>query len=462
MEYEEGILLAKGKTKEIREVVGDPDLVVIQQMDTITAHDNPELTKEFEKKAQYSTTTTCRVFELLRQAGIPVAYKEQISPTKFVAQKCNMLPVEAVARRFAVGSYLKRHPDLVRKKGEMPLHFHPLTTEFFLKTTKGKLLGQDGEILVEGLDPKKGQEDPLIQNPYSSDEDWKLFHAKKPEWSRGANLRKSVNPTKVLTPSPLFTMGTMEDILRKVFLTLEGAWNTLGLRLIDLKIEFGIHNGVLYVADVIDNDSWRLRTANWEELSKEVFRQGGELSKVEENYEIVASLTERFRIPQQVLVLWKGSKKDAFNKKPQFLKDCEREFPAQPGFPTLKRFAYNSEVKVEEITLSGHKSPWLCLDKLELLQGEYPDGGVIIVKVGGSNGLGPMLAARTTWPVIAVPAGGMDKPEDIWSSLRMPSSVPLATVLEEENAIQLALNILSQKNPLIYAHQQKELEKLDA
>lgn len=67
-------------------------------------------------------------------------------------------------------------------------------------------------------------------------------------------------------------------------MTLEGAWNVLGFRLIDMKIEFGLDlNGNLLVSDVIDNDSWRLRDADWEELSKEAFRQGETLDEVEKN-----------------------------------------------------------------------------------------------------------------------------------------------------------------------------------
>jgi len=52
-------------------------------------------------------------------------------------------------------------------------------------------------------------------------------------------------------------------------------------------------------------------------------------------------------------------------------------------------------------------------------------------------------------------------PADAWSSIRMPSHVPLATVWPEKNAIELALNILARTNPLVYALRQREIEDLD-
>jgi len=54
-----------------------------------------------------------------------------------------------------------------------------------------------------------------------------------------------------------------------------------------------------------------------------------------------------------------------------------------------------------------------------------------------------------------------DYPEDIWSSIRMPSDVPLMTAWPEENAVLIALNILAQKNPAIYAERQLKIESLD-
>jgi phosphoribosylaminoimidazole-succinocarboxamide synthase/phosphoribosylcarboxyaminoimidazole (NCAIR) mutase len=439
MGYEKGMLLAEGKTKEIFDAMGSAgQLVIVRNKEDITAFDDPERTRTFKTKSVFATTTTCRVFELLRKAGIPVAFQEQISPIEFVALNCKMIKLEVVARRFAVGSYLKRHPELIQPEGK-PHRFHRLVTEFFLKTTEGKFIHSHGETLIEGLDPKKGEEDPIIINP--SEEKWKLFHSKKPAWDPEADLKRTIKDWQVLGEHAQETMKKIENILRKVFLVLEGAWNTLGLHFIDLKIEFGLDPfGNLVVADVIDNDSWRLRDQNWQELSKEAFRQDEELNEVEKKYGIVANLVEQFRIPKQALVLWKGSEKDESTKIDE----------------QLQRL-----VDAKEVILSGHKATGKCLQKLEELLGNYPDGGVIVAKVGRSNGLGPILAAHTTWPVISISATLKEFPQDLWSSIRMPSEVPLLTNWPEDNTILAALGILAQKNPLLYAKLQGRIEELD-
>lgn len=78
-------LLAEGKTKKIFSIKSDDGLIIVENKPDITADNDPEKTRQFARKAEYATTTTCRVFELLEKAGIPVAYKKQLSPTEFLA-----------------------------------------------------------------------------------------------------------------------------------------------------------------------------------------------------------------------------------------------------------------------------------------------------------------------------------------------------------------------------------------
>lgn len=290
--HEKADKIVEGKTKIIWSVKNNPDLIIIENKKDITAFDDPKFTKQFELKAQYATTTTCKVFELLKKNSIAVAYEKQLSPTEFLVPKCEMISLEVVARRYAVGSYLKRKPELTQPEGEPPFRFEDVYTEFFLKTTKGQLLGKGGEILVSGLDAQKGEEDPLIENP--KDAEWKLLHPKKPTSDPECDLGKSVKAKDVIDMPG--AMNKMEKILKQTFLALEETWKNLyDYRLIDMKIEFGITTkGELMLADVIDNDSWRLRDSDWNELSKEAFRQGEEMSEVEKKYGLVAELVEKF------------------------------------------------------------------------------------------------------------------------------------------------------------------------
>ncbi len=461
--------LAFGKTKEIWAVEGDDTLVIMKSTDATTADNDPTKTQIMKSKGACSTTTTSRVFELLQQAGIPTAYVQQLSDTEILAKKCTMIPLEVIIRRYAVGSYLDRMPQF--KKEGAPHRFHQLKFELFLKTSKGNLdaldlrnfLPKENEELIKYLDaPKTLQnlqkknpelknlmeietailveevikiiDDPWIENPYEFDK-WTLRHPKKPTWelpplsSKGGAINEArEHLTKI------------EELTRKTFLLIEGAWNTLGYRLIDFKIEFGITaEGELVVADVIDNDSWRLRTDDWKELSKQNFRDGHPLSQVQENYLRVAQLVNEFRIPKQAIIFWRGSDKDDLEK-----------FSDVPG------------IQYEDIVASGHKSSQKVIDKLEELHAKYPEGAVILAIVGMSNGLGPILSARTSWPVYSYCNSAKSNPEDVWSGLRMPSDVPHTIFLNIKNAYLAALDIFAMKNPVAYMMRQYAIEKLDA
>lgn len=285
---EKGELLSEGKTKKIYAVTGDSEHAVVEYKNAITAFDDPSFTKEFATKAKYSNTITSRVFELLNAAGVPTSYMKQLSDTEFLAKKCDMIPLEVVIRRYAVGSYLKRHPEFAKPEGEPPHRFDPPVVEFFLKTTKGGLKDSTGLTIVEGLDPQKGEEDPFIENPH--DKDWRLVHPKKQDSDPDSSLGRTIDSSRVLGAA---TVKEMELAIVRTLETLEAFFATNGFKLIDFKIEFGVtQDGKVVISDVIDNDSWRLRDQNWNDVSKQSFRDGEEMSEIEDKYALVAALMQ--------------------------------------------------------------------------------------------------------------------------------------------------------------------------
>jgi len=229
----------------------------------------------------------------------------------------------------------------------------------------------------------------------------------------------------------------MRRIARQAFLVLERSWSLEAGTLVDFKVEFGFDaKGNLLLADVIDNDSWRV-IENGAYIDKQVYRDGGALDTVAAKYRQVAETTAHFRVPRQRIILWRGSETDkteAFSQALGELKDM-----------------------MTVVTCSIHKEPVAGAGILNKLIQEVPDS-VVIAFIGRSNGAGPVLSAQSTVPVITVPASAKDFPEDVWSSLRAPSKVPVMTVLEPSNAVLAALQILSARNPRVYAQVRGEIE----
>jgi phosphoribosylaminoimidazole carboxylase/phosphoribosylaminoimidazole-succinocarboxamide synthase len=229
----------------------------------------------------------------------------------------------------------------------------------------------------------------------------------------------------------------MRRIARQAFLVLEKAWQLEGGTLVDLKVEFGFDSkGGLLLADVIDNDSWRV-LEDGSYIDKQVYRDGGALDDVAAKYRHVAEITGHFRVPRQRIVLWRGSEKDntdAFSQALGELKDM-----------------------MTVVTCSVHKEPVNAAGIFHRMMQEIPDS-VVIAYIGRSNGAGPTLSAMSSVPVITVPASIKEFPDDLWSSLRAPSAVPVMTVLEPANAVLAALQILSGRNPRLYAKVRGEIE----
>ena len=413
-----GALVTEGKTKRIHRINGGSDLVTVISKDDITAGDGAKH-DVIPDKGRLANATTSNVFRLLKACGLPVAFVEQESATSFVAPNCRMLPYEVVVRREAHGSYLKRNPHF--SKGQL---FPKLIVEFFLKTKeknwKGKALACD---------------DPLIEYDKGASQ-IRLFNPAKPIQGQ--------QPFLVLPQSDVFgrddewnTCLEMARLARRAFLVLEKAWQLEGGTLVDFKVEFGYDGkNNLLLADVIDNDSWRVIESGVY-IDKQAYRDGGALGDVAAKYRRVADITGHFHVPRQRIILWRGSDKDNTDAFTEALGEM------------------SDLMKV--VTCSVHKEPVAAAGIFHKLIQEVPDS-VVIAYIGRSNGAGPTLSAMSTIPVITVPASIKEFPDDMWSSLRAPSNVPVMTVLEPSNAVLAALQILSARNPRLYAHVRGEIE----
>ncbi len=455
MKYTKGKEHSSGKTKINYLAREDSEVFIQRAKDDITAKDDPKLTKILPGKGEWATATTSAVFELFAAAGLPVSFLGRVSKKEFAARKAIMLPLEVLVRREVPkgSSFLKRNPQLTRED-DKPHRFSKMLVEFCLKTTGGGYAAQDGQVIVNGLDALKGEEDPIIKNPYGFR--WELMHSKKPWWEKEALLRtlegmqvyatlREVLIAKEYSVAKL--IEEIDDLTRKGFLVLEGAFRKLGGTLQDIKFEFGICliNGkwTIVFADVIDCDSWRL-LINEQQYSKQVFRDKGEagLKESAEKYAYIANLVQQFGIPRQVLVIWRGSTSDPM--------------------PDLKLLTEKLPMlKIIEVVDSGHKGTIRSLRKAQKIMADYPQGGIFVCLVGRSNGLGPILAAHVEWPVLSCPATYKDFPEDIHSSVRMPRETPNLTVWPDENIIPAVLGFLSASNPAVYALRRQQLEELD-
>ncbi len=245
-----GPLLAEGKTKLIYAYPGDDTLAYMVNKDQITAGDGARR-NELVGKSVWSTITTANVFTILNQADIATHFVEKINDTTLLVKRCAMLPVEQVMRRIATGSYLKRHPET--SEGT---RFEPPLVETFLKDD--------------------ARHDPQI---------WEA----------------DIVQMGLATPHEI---AWMAEEGRRVFVTLERVWASVDVTLVDLKIEFGRDSqGHLLVADVIDNDSWRLWPGGDKTrmLDKQVYRNlrevtPEELQGVADRYALVADLTGKLKV----------------------------------------------------------------------------------------------------------------------------------------------------------------------
>ncbi|CAH2300236.1 Multifunctional ADE2 [Pelobates cultripes] len=391
-----GKKINEGKTKEVHELLDHPGCVLMLSKDQITAG-NAARKDHMEGKAPIANKTTSCVFKLLQEAGIKTAFLRKCSEAGFIATHCEMIPIEWVCRRIATGSFLKR--NLGVKEG---YKFSPPKVEMFFKDDANN----------------------------------------DPQWSEEQLITAKLNCAGLVIGQA--EVDIMSHSTVAIFEILERAWSTQDCTLVDMKIEFGVDvtKKEIVLADVIDNDSWRLWPSGdkTQQKDKQTYRDLKEITPeamqmVKRNFEWVADRVELLLASksQSRVVVLMGSISD--------LAHCEK----------IKKSCANYGIPCELRVTSAHKGP----DETLRIKSEYEGDGiptVFVAVAGRSNGLGPVLSGNTAYPVINCPPLTADwGAQDVWSSLRMPSGLGCSTVLSPEAAAQFAAQIFGLNNHLIWS-----------
>lgn len=396
VEIKIGKELNQGKTKIIYELPDSPDgnHVLLKSKDKITAFDSTRK-NDLAGKAKFSTVTTSAIFELLSTCGIKTHFVKKHNDEAFIGINCDMIPLEVVTRRIATGSFLKRYPGV--KEG---YRFAPVKLEMFFKDD--------------------AQHDPF----------WTYEECVEAELTAGG---------RKIGKHELNVMG---ETAVTVFEIIERAWATVDVALVDMKIEFGIDRktGDLLLADVIDNDSWRIWPSGDKRLmrDKQVYRNLPEvtpeaLEQVKKNYQWVAGEVQKLNQHHPGhAVIFMGSPSDVDHCKK--IESSLKEF----GIPTDLRIC------------SAHKGTEDALQVLQWYEGQGIPV-VIIAVAGRSNGLGPVLSGNSAFPVINCPPPlSQWGAQDIWSSLRLPSGLGCTTALNPDGAALATVQILGLSDHVVW------------
>lgn len=223
--------LYEGKGKKLYKT-SDSKLVISEFKDDLTAF-NAEKRGSESGKGALNCKISSEIFKLLEKNGIKTHYVETLDDNLMLCKLVEIIPIEVVVRNIATGSLSKR---LGIKEGEVL----PFTlVEFYYK------------------DDSLG--DPIINDEH-------------------ALILKCVSSLEVL--------DKLREIGRKVNDVLRPFFDTKNLNLIDFKLEFGMCDGEILLADEITPDSCRFwdKDTN-EKLDKDRFRQ--DLGNVKMAYEEV-------------------------------------------------------------------------------------------------------------------------------------------------------------------------------
>ena len=220
-------LLYEGKAKKVF-TTEYPDVLIVSYKDDATAFDGQKKGTIVGKGA-INNRMTNHVFKLLEAEGVPTHLIEELNDRETAVKKVEIVPLEVIVRNFSAGSFAKK-------------------------------LGME-----EGIELKC----PTLEFSYKNDDLHDPF----------------INDYYALALG-LATEEEIQTISRyafKVNKVMRHYFDSLGIELIDFKIEFGRYHGQVILADEVSPDTCRLwDKETHEKLDKDRFRR--DLGNVEDAY----------------------------------------------------------------------------------------------------------------------------------------------------------------------------------
>ncbi len=223
-------LLYEGKAKKIF-ATDKADVVLQYFKDDATAF-NAQKRGTIVEKGVVNNRVSERLFKLVEAGGVPTHFVERVGDREMLTKKVAIVPVEVVVRNIVAGSLAKR---LGLKEGD-PIE--PPLVEWYYKNDA---LG-----------------DPLITDDH----------------------------VRLLRLATSDQLAEIRRLALHVNQLLQPFFRDRNMILVDFKLEFGLHNGRLILADEISPDTCRFwDMATRESMDKDRFRK--DLGKIEEAYQEV-------------------------------------------------------------------------------------------------------------------------------------------------------------------------------
>ena len=222
-------MLYEGKAKQVYKTE-DPTKIIIHYKDDATAF-NGIKKAQIASKGVLNNEITTIIFKRLMKAGIPTHFIEKLNERDQYCKKVTILPLEVIVRNVIAGSMAKR---LNIEEGTKP-----------------------SNVIKEICYKNDALGDPLINDDHAV--------------ALGACTYEELH--------------TVYDLINRINTELQAMFSSIGITLVDFKIEFGKDcDGNIVLADEISPDTCRLwdKTSN-EKLDKDRFRR--DLGKVVEAYE---------------------------------------------------------------------------------------------------------------------------------------------------------------------------------